>query len=139
MLVALALFSPAQWVTTSQFVDGVSIEAIKNQMQGGPMPKYPGSPQVSPRAELGGLWSYNPNPTTDSERQHGLNDGITFAFDDALCMELLPKFRENILCASVLAALHLDPQMWGPCPLRPDPWTGPKAELSVSLRTAAMT
>jgi len=89
LALALLLNNPLGWTAKSNSVYGVGVPAILNQMQGGPAPN-------DPRAELAWLWPYNPTPVTEAQKSKGLNGGITWAWDDALCDELLPIFYEDV-------------------------------------------
>ena len=89
MAMMLAVGSLA-WSTKSQTNLGVTVEAIQNQMAGGP--KTP-----VPYGELGYLWNLIPNPETEEDALRGLGGGITWAFDDNLCDSLLPRFKEDIM------------------------------------------
>ena len=102
MLTLLIFTSPTTWITKAQAVYGVSYDAIINQYQGGAEPE-------DPRSELSMLWGFNPNPATVRQMAHGLNGGITWAWDDKLCSDLLPLFHEDVLC--VAAACPSIPQL----------------------------
>ena len=95
MLLAILAVGPLSWATKSQTKYGVSLDAIKSQMQGGTAPN-------DARGELGALWTLHPNPTTDEEKMKGLGGGITWAWDETLCDELLPRFREDVIFYSSL-------------------------------------
>jgi hypothetical protein len=106
MLAWVAIGSLA-WATRSQTKWGVSVEAIRNQMNGG-------DPTPQPWAELGSLWTLHPNPTTEADAMRGLGGGITWAWDPALCDLLLPTFREDIMCDPPLLLSVLNPSKTPP-------------------------
>lgn len=98
----LVLPSATAWSTISQSRHGVAVKTIKEQMRGT-------APHVdNPNQLLGYLWS----TPADSASPVGLGGGIAWAWDPALCEQLKPGFREDILfvpfitCESLRAAVH---------------------------------
>ena len=94
------------WITLSQSSFGASIEGIQQQLHG----TYNGHPQSG----LGFIWNY---PVNSSDNR-GLGGGITWAWDDALCENLLPLFREDLFfyalvsCYDLKAAMHRAFDSW---------------------------
>jgi hypothetical protein len=83
---ALLLAMPAQgWVTKSQAMFGSQINEIQDQMKGL-------SVNRAVQAQLGYLWTSPEDPFSDE----GLGGGITWAWDDALCDLLEPRFHEDL-------------------------------------------
>ena len=89
-MLALLAIGPLAWATRSQTRWGVSVEAVRNQMNGGPTTSQPWG-------ELGSLWNLIPNPADEAEALRGLGGGITWSMDPNLCVELLPLFREDLM------------------------------------------
>ena len=93
MLVALLAITPLSWVTKSQGNYGVSLHDIKLQMAGSPLDN-------DGQVLLGDLWSMPPDDASESDKLIGLGGGITWAWDEALCDALLPRFREDVIFMS---------------------------------------
>lgn len=94
------------WITLSQSSFGASIEGIQQQLHG----TFTGHPQSG----LGFIWNY---PVNSSDNR-GLGGGITWAWDDALCDNLLPLFREDLFfyalvtCYDLKSAMHRAFDSW---------------------------
>ena len=105
MPAALFALHSLTWVTKSQSKWGVGLDAIRAQMAGASTFIYDGntgflvesSAPRDARAELGFLWSYNPNTPWSDAGARGLGGGITWSWDDNLCDQLLGRFSEDIM------------------------------------------
>ena len=122
LLAGLLVFSPA-WITSSQAQYGTSLDTIRRQMNGEDIPG------LHPQVGLSMLWTHNPegDGRSDegqddgpiSEALHGLGGGITWAWDTALCHQLLPLFREHLIvynqlvdCEGIRAAVQRAFNKW---------------------------
>ena len=97
------------WVTISQSYWGAQISDIKDQM--GPTTRT----TVEPVLRLGYLWS----EPTEQGTPEGLGDGITWAFDESLCDNILQAFSEQpflgiefVSCSDIQAAVHRGFAAW---------------------------
>lgn len=95
------------WVSISQSKFGASVSGIQNEMLG--------NAGANIQQNLGYLWTL----PEDSLSNKGLGGGITFGWDEKLCDNLLPKFREDVFslnflidCSSLKAAVHRSFQSW---------------------------
>lgn len=108
LIALVALPAADAWVTISQSYWGAQLSDIKDQM-------HPNtSTSVEPVLRLGYLWSEPKN----TDIPDGLGGGITWAFDDTLCDEILPEFSEKpflitfVSCTEIQAAVHRGFAAW---------------------------